>query len=81
MNLDRISRFKNRIAKLQREADQAKGASEQLIQQLKLQFGCDSIAEGKRKIRRLLKSKARLTKQLEEQQQTFIEEWGDELFD
>lgn len=51
--LEEFQRLKSRIAEKQREADKAQGALDEIMKQLKEDFGCDSLEEAREMLNRL----------------------------
>ena len=48
-----LTALKDRVEKLQREADRAAGALEQTLAQLKTEFGCSTLKEARTKLKEL----------------------------
>lgn len=54
-NLDRYLEIKERVEKAQKKANKAQGALEQVMKQLKSEFGCSTLPQAKKKLKTLQK--------------------------
>lgn len=79
MNLRRYTQLKEKAERLQRDADKAQGALEQVKEQISKEFGCQTIKAAKA-LAEELQAELEQTEQKYEQQLTrFEKEWGDEI--
>ena len=77
--LEHYNELKKKSEQLQREADRAIGAEEQLKQQLFLEFDCNSIKEAKRLLDRMEKDQEKMEKEYQETVKEFELTWKDQL--
>jgi len=67
--------LKKKVERAQQEADKAEGALEQVMKQLKKEFGCSTLEEAKKKLKVLEKQKQKAEKDFEIAVEEFEEEW------
>lgn len=78
-DLEKVSRLKEQVESLRSEVDRAKGALSSTIRQLKEDFGCDSLEEGRKKLAHLQRSREERAKRVEKARERFERKWGDLL--
>lgn len=78
-NLDKFVRLKKKVEEKQQEADKAEGAFNQILKQLKTEFGCSCLEEAEGKLRRLEKQEKTDKKEFDNATNTFEETWKDGL--
>ena len=71
--------MKKQVEKLRAEADRAAGKVEQLMAQLKDQFGCDTIEDAQKKLKKLERDKIKAKKIFDTKLKLFESEWGERL--
>jgi len=76
--LDKYLALKRRVESAQQKADQADGAQKEIMKQLKREFGCDTLAEAKKKLRQLEKQESVSKKAFDDALAEFEEKWSDE---
>lgn len=76
MDVKKYSRIKEQVEAIQRRADKAQGAAEQIMERLQKEFGVNSIEEGKKLLEKLEKEKSDLETELEELWKEFEKEYG-----
>jgi len=76
--LDKYLALKRRVESAQQKADQADGAQKEIMKQLKREFGCDTLAEAKKKLRQLEKQESVSKKAFDDALVEFEEKWSDE---
>ena len=79
MELDRYQTMKKQVEKLRSEAERAAGREEQLMKQLREQFGCKTIEEVRDKLEQLQAEAAKAEKIFNRKFKLFEEEWGEKL--
>ena len=79
--VERYQKLKTRVDSLRREADQAQGELNSLMRRLKEGFGCKTIKEAERLLKKKQNEADQLEKELEEKLAAFEEEWGELLED
>jgi len=78
-NLDRYQKLKGKADELQREADRAEGALEQLMDKLKDEFDCETLEEAEKLSKKLEKEAKKAEEDFETAIDMFEEKWGDVL--
>jgi len=76
--LDKYLALKRRVESAQQKADQADGAQKEIMKQLKREFGCDTLAEAKKKLRQLEKQESVSKKAFDDALAEFEEKWEGE---
>jgi predicted nuclease with TOPRIM domain len=79
MNLKEYNKLKRQVETLKREADESKGAEDQLLQQLKSSFKCSNLDEAKDLLRKLRTKKKKLEQQLNTKKTRFEKTWVEHL--
>ncbi len=79
MNLDDFTRLKKQVERLQRDADRAAGAREQLLETLVKEFEVESIESAQKLLRRLGKEVETLEASYKEERQAFEQEYQERL--
>jgi len=79
IDLREFQRLSDKLEALKRQADRAEGAKAQLAEQLKKDFGVDSLADAKKLLRKLEKEGEKLDREYREALKTFDDKWGDKL--
>ena len=79
MNLQRFLHLKEQAEEHRRKADEAKGALEQLMTQLREEFGAASVEEAKELLRKLGKESASAERSYNDALQRFEQDHGDKL--
>lgn len=74
-------KLKKKVDELRREADEAAGARNQIMKELKKTYGVETIDEAKRLLRKLEKKEKRLQREFDEALSEFEEKWKDKLGD
>lgn len=77
--LARIAKLKEEIASTQREADKAQGVLERIHEQLREEFGCESVTDAERLLRKLARDERKAQARLRKRIAAFEEEWSDLL--
>ena len=80
-NLDKYLKLKKKVELAQQQADQAKGALQEIMKQLKKEFDCDTLQEAKKKLRQLERQKKSSKKEFDEAVEKFEEDWKEEIED
>ena len=75
----RFVKLKEQVEEAQQEATRAEGALSQLMETLKTEFGCKSLADAKEKLGALQEKEQRQQRKLERAMDTFEEDWADKL--
>ncbi len=78
-NLADLTELKRKVEKYKKESDRAAGALDAAMKQLKKEFGCDTLQEAKRELKRLEKEEADAKQGYERLLAEFEKEWGDAL--
>jgi predicted Zn-dependent protease len=78
-DLREFTDLKHRVESLQKRADRAQGAFDQLTSQLKKEYGVTTLDEGKRLLLKLEKEEQKAEREYREALEKFLEEWGDQL--
>jgi hypothetical protein len=77
--LDDFDRMKREEAKLRSQVDKAKGALQQILKRLKEEFGCETVEEGEKLLKKLTAERdAKAEKYLAERKR-FKSKWKDKL--
>ncbi len=78
-NLRKFMDLKEKAEQLARKSERARGALEQLLEQLKRDYGIDSIEKAKKEIAKGEKEEEGLEKEIAELQSRFITDWEEKL--
>ena len=76
--LDKYLSLKKRVDKSQQEADQAEGGIQEVTNQIKREFGCDTLNAAKRKLKQLEKQETTSKKAFDDAVEKFEKDWPDE---
>ena len=76
MDVKKYSRIKEQVEAIQRRADKAQGAAEQIMERLQKEVGVNTVEEGKELLKKLEKEKSNLETELEELWREFEKEYG-----
>jgi len=79
VDLKEYVQLKKRVDQAKQKADKAVGALEQIMKQLKKNFGCNSLQEAEKKSKSLQKQAITSKKEFDEALEEFEEKWYDEL--
>jgi len=79
MNVDEYERLKAKVERLKTETHKAEGALEESTKRLQERFGCKSIAEAKKLLKKLSEESAELESQYKEALELFEKEWSEVL--
>lgn len=77
--LERLTALKERVNRLQREADKSQGALERILAQLKEEFGCDSLEKAGELLSHLESKERRTRKKFERVLAKFERDWDGKL--
>jgi hypothetical protein len=77
-NLNKYLRIKERVELSQQKIAKAEGALDEMMKQLKKEFGCKTLQEAKEKLKQSKKQKRILGKKFEKAIEKFEEDWPDE---
>lgn len=73
MRIEEFNELKEQIDDLRRRKDKAAGAKGQLLKELKQQFGCSTVQEAKKHLRKLKADKSNLQERFEKAMVAFEE--------
>lgn len=76
MDAKKYLKIKEQVEAIQRRADKAQGAAEQVMKQLQEEFSVNNIEEGKELLEKLEEEKKILETELEELWKEFEKEYG-----
>ena len=79
IDLKKYQQLKDKVDQAQRQADKAAGALDQLMQQLKKEFDCDSLEEAEKLKTKLQKEEVKKEKEFTDALEEFERQWGDKL--
>lgn len=79
VTLKQIQKLKTQVDEKRAERDKAKGREESLLEQLEEDFGCTSLTDAKKLLKKKQKQLARLEKETQTMYDEFMEEHRDEL--
>ena len=77
--LDKYLDLKKRVESAQQETDKAEGALGEVMKQLKTEFGCTTLKEGKRKLKQLEIQEASSKEEFDNAVEKFEDDWSEEL--
>lgn len=75
---DKYLELKKQVDAAQKKADKAQGAYDQIKKQLKSEFGCSSIVEAEKLLKKLNKQEKELGKEFDDAYQRYTKEWDNE---
>lgn len=78
ISMKRYEQLKKLEEQATRERDQAIGAKETYLKQLKSEFGCNSVDEGKELLAKKTKELDKLKRTIEKKLEAFDEKYGEE---
>ena len=78
LKLKKYMNLKKRVEQAQQEANRAEGALEQVMKQLKEEFGCITLEDAKKKLKSLEKQEQKARTDFEEAMEEFEEKWDKE---
>jgi len=79
VDIKKFTRLKEKAEALRTEAEQAKGALNQLKKKLEEDFGCQSIEDAERLLEKYEKEVKKAEEDYGEELISFEEEWGEKL--
>ena len=79
ITLDVFNKLKKKVERAERQRERAAGALEQLLIQLKKEFGCSTIEEAKKKLKELKLVRAQQEKEFAKQLKVFKRSYTDFL--
>ncbi len=77
MNLDEYQALKQRIDKLKQKVAMCEGAREQLMEQLRKEFNCSSVKDGRELLSKMEGQLDQLQKDFDEKYEKFIDAYGE----
>ena len=77
--LEKYNTLKASLKREQSDLDKSEGALQQLMSQLKDEFGCQSIKDAKKKHKALLAQQQELKEQAESLEAQTEEKWGEKI--
>jgi len=75
--LNKYMELKKRVEQAQQEANKAEGALEQVMKQLKKEFGCTTLEQAEKKLSILEKQEQKAKIEFENAIEEFEEKWND----
>lgn len=75
--LQKYLQLKKKVDQSQQEADKAEGALEQVIKQLKKEFGCTTLEEAKKKLKILERQQQKAETEFGDAVEEFEEKWDE----
>lgn len=79
MSPEEYQRLTKAVESHRRKADMAAGSRDQLLKELEMEFGCNTIEEGERLARKLKLKLVEKESELKEAYARFVKEHGDDL--
>jgi hypothetical protein len=79
MDLQAYLKIKKKVENYQRELDQAKGILKQLTADLQQNYGCQTLKQAKKLLRKLKRRECDAEKEFETQLKEFEAKWGERL--
>jgi predicted nucleic acid-binding Zn-ribbon protein len=79
IDINEFNHLRQKVQKLQRDADKAEGALNEQLKHLKEEFDCDSIEEAEAYLVELEKKVAAAEKIYRKELKEFRKQWGDKL--
>lgn len=77
--IEEYKRLKKKADKLKQEADEAAGAFNQIMQDLRKEYKVNSLEDAKKLLKKMEKEEARLQKEFDEAMADFEEKWNEKL--
>jgi hypothetical protein len=77
-NLQDYLRIKEEHDKAQQAVSKAEGALEQVLEQLKEKFGCDSLEEGQKKLKKISQREQETQNEFDKAVEKFDKDWPEE---
>jgi hypothetical protein len=81
MNVSRYEELKSEVDRLQRDIDRTEGVHQERLNQLKSEYGCDTLEEAKALLEKKQIKAKQAERKYEDALNRFEEEWGDVLGD
>ncbi len=78
-DLKKYIELKRKVETAQQKADRAEGALQQVMKQLKSEFGCTTLDAAKKKLLLLTKQESKAKKEFDSAVKEFEEKWEDEI--
>jgi len=79
MDLDKYNLLKKKADKFKAEAERAAGALDQLMGELKKEFGCNTVEDAEKLLKKLVKEEKKAKVAYDEELERFEEKWGNRL--
>jgi 3-oxoacyl-ACP reductase-like protein len=79
ISLDDIERLKSRVADLEALRERAAGVKQEVMRQIKKEFGCTTLEEAEELLAKLRKKELKLFRQYTEMKAAFEKEFGEAL--
>lgn len=79
LSIEEYQQIEKRVQAAQQQRDEARGRRQQLMQELKDKYGCDTITEAREKLKDLEQKEQELQDELEEKKKQFQKDWKDVL--
>lgn len=76
---EQLLELKSEVEEAQQQANKAQGAHEQVLKQIKADFGCKNLQQARKKHKALKAQEAEDKQAFETEMETFQEKWGDRL--
>ena len=77
--IDKYLKLKRQVEEAQQKASQAEGALGEVMNQLKKEFNCNTLAEAKKKLKQLEKDEQQSEEEFEAAVEKFKDDWSEEL--
>lgn len=78
-DLTKIQQLKDKVENLQKKADRASGALDQIMEQLRKEFKVNTIAEAEKLLAKLQREEEKESERLEKELEQFEKEYGEKL--
>ena len=75
---EQFRKLKREVEEASRQAEQSKGAYNQLLNDLKEEFDCGTAKEGRAKLEELEKDLSKAEREFEKEMAAYRKEWSDE---
>lgn len=79
MNLAEFAKLKEKVESLRRKRDKSSGIMEELLRQIKAEFGCTSIKEAEEKLEQMKVEGKTMRANLDRDLEQFESKWGELL--
>jgi hypothetical protein len=76
-NTDEYLKLKKKADAAQKKADKAQGAYDQILKQLKDEFGCSSLEEAQLLLKKMKKKEKKIVKEFDEAMEAYTKECAD----